>query len=167
MAFTAQTAFGLAAKIVTSIFGRRLGLDTSGIVYGPSGYVSPLYSLTSATTASTLLPPYGLIVANTTDSSATTAGWLMGVPIPGVQVTVLCQSTGYAYLTLASSAGPGTSLVTGLFNSPQGVLSSAVTQIGLLARGQGVRLTGITTAQWLVEAFPEGSSLTTWGTSVT
>jgi hypothetical protein len=167
MAFTAQSAATLANKIITSIFGRRLGLDSSGIVYGTLASASPLYSVTSATTASTLLPPYGIIVGNTTDSSGTTAGWLVGNPIPGVSVLLVCMSTGNANFTLASTAGPGTSLVTGIYSSPQGILSSAVTNIFLTSRGQSARLTGITTAQWLVEAINGGTSITTWGSSVT
>ena len=168
MAFTGQTAFQLAAKIVTSIFGRRMGLDSSGILYGPAGRAWPLYSVTSATTASTLLPAYGIIIGNTTDSSGTTAGWLVGTPIPGVQVKLINMSTGVANFTLASTAGGGTSLVTGLYMNPASVgVTSAVTNIYFTSRGQSALLTGLTTIQWLVEAINSGTSITTYGTSVT
>ena len=166
MAFTGETAFQLAAKIVTSIFGRRLGLDSSGILYGPIARAEPLYSVTSATTASTLLPAFGVIVGNTTDSSATTAGWLIGNPIPGVRLKLINMSTGAGYFTLASSAGPGTSLVTGLYFNAGAFLTSAVTVIGLTSKGQVANLTGLTTALWLVES-AYGSSLTTYGSSIT
>ena len=167
MAFTGQTAFQLAAKIVTSIFGRRMGLDSSGVLYGPIARAWPLYSVTSATTASTLLPPYGIVVGNTTDSSGTSAGWLVGNPIPGVQLKLINMSTGTAQFTLASTAGGGTSLVTGIYNNPAGLLSSAVTAIFLSARGQSALLTGITTAQWFVESPNSGTSITTYGSSIT
>jgi len=167
MAFTGQTAFQLAAKIVTSVFGRRLGLDSSGVLYGPVGRAWPLYSVTSATTASTLLPSYGIIIANTTDSSGTSAGWLLGQPIPGVQVKLINMSTGTAQFTIASTAGGGTSLVTGLYSNPAGILSSAVTQIFLSSRGQSALLTGLTTALWFVESPNSGTSITTYGSSIT
>jgi hypothetical protein len=168
MAFTGKTAAQLASNIITSIFGRRMGLDSSGILYGPSARVWPLYSVTSATTASALLPSYGIIIANTTDSSGTTAGWCIGAPIPGVQLKLINMSTGTAAFQIASSAGLGTSLVTGLYMNPAGVgLTSAVTLINMTSRGQSALLTGLTTVQWLVEAINSGSSITTYGTSVT
>lgn len=168
MAFTAKTASALASNILTSIFGRRLGLDSSGILYGPIARANPLYSVTSATTASALLPAYGIIVGNTTDSSGTTAGWCVGVPIPGVQVKLINMSTGSAVFTLASSSPLGTSLVTGLYCNQAGVgITSAVTAINLTSRGQSALLTGLTTIQWLVESINAGTSITTYGTSVT
>jgi len=167
MAFTGQTALQLSQKILTSIFGRRLGLDSSGVLYGPIARANPLYSVTSATTASTLLPAYGVIVANTTDSSGTTAGWLIGTPIPGVPLKLINMSTGTGTFLLASSAGPGTSLVTGLYFNMAGFLTSAVTQITLSSKGQYCDLLGLTTAQWFVMAPNAGTSISTFGTSIT
>lgn len=155
---------GLKSQVFTSIFGRRFGLDSNDFSVGPKGLRAAIFTVTSASTGNTTLPNYGTILARTTDSSATTAGWNIDSPQPGCVVNILCQTTGYAVFTLngsTQSASAVRGFVTGPYNATG--LSSA-TLVTLWNQGSAAQLIGLTTAQWQINLVA-GGSLSTFGSS--
>lgn len=83
----AQSLQTLRDKIITSIHGRRLGLDNDETLVGPKALKQAVQDLTSASTA-TALNAYGIV--NITGTSLLTSGqvFLLSNPIPGVAVTI-------------------------------------------------------------------------------
>lgn len=121
MANKDATLSGLRNSILTSLFGRKLGLDPSGFLLGPPGYpdvVSGAVSTgstcisgvatagsTGSTSTVTTLPAYGVSAIGTTVSSGNTGGttggqsgcnYQLDYPVPGVSKLIVNPTTGDA-----------------------------------------------------------------------
>ena len=126
----------LRNSILTSIHGRRLGLDDKEFLVGPKGHRCVITDATSDTTG-TGLPNHGLIsVVTTTDDT-----WVLDDPIPG---TVVKIGTGSS-----STGAHAVSLGNATCVSTNGIASNLVTLKGGRAH---VELTGISTSKWRITA---------------
>ena len=132
----AQSLEDARGKILTSVHGRRLGIDHTERLAGVKGIRRVVTAATSDTTG-TVLPNHGICsVVTTTDDS-----WTLTDPDVGCEVTIVTgsSSTGLHTITCvaatvnssASSTGPGV------------VLSGG---------NAGITLVGLTTALWAVTA---------------
>lgn len=144
----ALTLGSISNSILTSIFGRRLGLDSLGYLAGPPDIRRTVNDLTSASTA-TAIPNQGLtnIVATSLATSAAGGGFLLSNPVPGVSFTVANVNAN------SSAASPGSTALTLLRPSTAfSILSSegsTETTINLTP-GSAVTLTGLSTALYQV-----------------
>lgn len=124
----------LRDQILTSIYGRRLGLDVNETVVGVRGVRRQQTGGTSDTTG-TNLPNNGYVsVVTTTDD-----GWVLDNPYVGAEVTLMTgsSSTGIHSVNLGGS----------LCYSTQGIAGSTVVLSG---PGAAISLVGISTALWQV-----------------
>lgn len=126
----------LRDRILTSIRGRRLGLDKDDFLVGSKGHRVPVTNATSDTTATLLLNHGFQTVASTTNDT-----WTLTDPVPGMttRIAVGSSSTGLHAIvpqaaTIISSNG------------------SAGSSITLSGPGSFIELTGVTTAQWIVNS---------------
>jgi hypothetical protein len=123
-------------KIVTSIFGRRLGLDVNEFLVGPKGLRPQLHDATSDTTG-TNIPNHGLVSVETTTDDT----WKLTDPVPGCQVTLFCQTTSTGTRTVSPVAA---TIIT--------TAGTAGSTISLTGAGASITLTGITTGLWMQTA---------------
>jgi len=131
MAQTLETARGLA---VTSIHGRRLGLDNDEFLVGPKGHRKVVTDATSDTTG-TALPNHGLVSVVTTTNDT----WTLTDPEVGCEVRIVTGTTSTGIHTIVTAAAV--------------ILSSAQTTMGtisLTGAAQGCELVGLTTAKWAI-----------------
>lgn len=130
MAISLQT---LRNAIITSIHGRRLGLDINECLVGIRGIRRQQVAGTSDTTA-TALPNNGFVSVVTT----TNDGWVLTDPYVGAQVTLFTgsSSTGTHSISLNNSVGYSTN----------GIAGSTVQLVGA---GASITLLGLTTAIWM------------------
>lgn len=122
----------LRDRILTSIHGRRFGLDNNECMAGPRGFVRPQVAGTSDTTG-TDLPNHGYVsVVTTTDDT-----WRLTDPYVGAEVTLMTgsSSTGVHSINLKNS----------VCYSTIGIAGSTVVLTGA---GAAVTLVAITTAIW-------------------
>lgn len=132
MALTLET---IRNRILTSIHGRRLGLDRNEQIAGIKGMTRPVTDATSDTTG-TDLPNYGILsVVTTTDDT-----WRLTAPYVGAEVTVMTGSSSTGVHTVAMAAGT-------VIRSTNGIAGANVVLAG---PGAAVNLAGITTALWAV-----------------
>ena len=111
----------LRSAIVTSIYGRRVGLDNSGFLVGPADMRTQVEDI--STTAATSMANYG-ITRILTSGSSQTGSYTLQAPIPGVRkvITLDTTSTGImvVYPTGAtvfqSSGSSGTSVGSSVFS---------------------------------------------------
>jgi hypothetical protein len=131
-----QSLNELRNKILTSIHGRRFGLDKDGFAIGAKGLRPPVTNATSDTTG-TAIPNHGIatVVTSTDDS------WTVDAPTPGCELSLHTGS---------SSTGTHTvSLSNATLISSNGVASSNILMQG---KGAHVGLVGLTTAVWAVKS---------------
>lgn len=134
--------------IVTSIHGRRLGLDVNNFLAGPKDLRKAVTNATSATTATAILN-YGVhTVATTTDD-----GWTLTDPLPGVEVTIGTATTSTGTHAIVPAAAT--------IISTNGTAGSSISMQGV---GAFIKLMGISTSQWLVTS--RGGSTTAGATVV-
>lgn len=156
------TLAGLRNQILTSIFGRRLGLDNAGSLLGVPALRVPITALTTATgVTNDSIPNYGIVTIN---SSAASTYWGTTHPVPGQSVLIIDISTLYGAKTIrvnGSTAASPTAAVTAYFagSSVAGAVTSG-TIFTLTTPGSWLQLTGITTATWLAQ-MNYGSTVTT------
>lgn len=154
----------LRSSILTSIYGRRLGLKSGEFLVGPKDIVKGIQSLTSGSTA-TEVTNYGITFLDVTTGAASTASslgtteigcaWSMAAPEPGVAKTIQkVSSTGGSTMPVVCAFGSGVTAYNSSF------LTTA-TGIMLNAIGQQVTLMGVTTAKWLVTSLSTGASVAT------
>ena len=124
----------LRDKILTSIHGRRLGIDPDGFLVGPKPVRRQVSNATSGTTG-TAIPNNGFhTVSTTTDDT-----WTLTDPVPGCKVDIG---------TVSTSTGTHTvSPVAATVVSTNGVAGSGIALNGL---GDVISLIGISTSQWMV-----------------
>src|SRR5438105_3886995 len=95
------TLEGLRNSILTSIYGRRLGLKNGDFLVGPKDLAVGIQSLTSGSSA-TAITNYGVTQVDVTTGAASTASsigttelgcsWTMDAPEPGVRKTLFKAS---------------------------------------------------------------------------
>jgi hypothetical protein len=130
----AQSLNTIRSKILTSVHGRRLGIDSAEFLAGTKGVRHVVTNATSDTTG-TELPNHGLVsVATTTDDT-----WVLSDPEPGVEVTLVVNinSTG----THTVDVSPAVIYSTNGLEGDQVLLSN---------EGAFCKLMGLTTAVWAV-----------------
>lgn len=149
------------ASILTSLFGRRIGLDKNNFLVGP--HVTRLgiegYSSAGSSTPSTGLATltYDVTVGGSVASSGTTAAspacQQLPAPIPGVRKTLFNMTTGmFTVGTTAQSA----------YFMSTGSAGSTYQYATLWAKGVSLELIGLTTSLWGVL----GNNMTTVSTNV-
>lgn len=132
----AQSLDTLRGLILTSIFGRRLGLDDKECLVGPKDVRVAIEDI--STTAATSALPYGHTRVLTSGSSQT-GSYTLQAPIPGVRKSFSLQSTstGTMQFTATNAA----------FLTASGT-SAAV--ISLITGGAFVELMAVTTNYWQI-----------------
>jgi len=145
MALSIET---LRNSIITSLFGRRLGLDVAGYLVGAYDNRLPVTDLTSASTA-TAIPPYGItnITGTSLATSAAGGAFLLSNPVPGVE-TVICNLNANT-----SAASPGSTAMQLIRPSTAFYLisseGSTETTINITP-GSAVTLAGLSTSAYAV-----------------
>lgn len=154
----------LRNSILTSVYGRRLGLDANEFLVGPKDHLRPIQSLTSGSSA-TQVTNYGLTQLDVTTGAASTASsigttetgcsWQMAAPVAGVEkiltkVSATAGSTMPCIVELSTGA-----TVTAIDTT----LGTTFTGINLQGVGAYVRLLGLGTTSWLVIGKSTGTSL--------
>ena len=121
-------------KILTSIHGRRLGLDADGFLAGAKPVRQVVTNATSDTTG-TAIPNHGIAsVATTTDD-----GWTLTDPVPGIGVRIATASTSTGTHTITPAAAT--------IISTNGIAGSA---IAMVSQGAYIELMGLSTSVWAV-----------------
>ena len=134
----------LRNSIITSLFGRRLGLDQYDTLTGPKGFRDPVDGWNTAgttlvsTSVASNIPAYGMTVVGATGASATTA-YTLAAPIPGVCKRIFNPTTG-AVTILTTGAGA--------FICSTGSVASTQGTISFVGKGAYVELWGLTTSLW-------------------
>lgn len=126
----------LRNQIITSIFGRRLGLDKDEFTVGPKDHRVAIEDI--STTAATSALPYGHTRVLTSGSSQTGV-YTLQAPVPGVRKSFSLQSTstGTMQFTATNAA----------FLSASG---SSVAVLSLISGGAFCDLIAVTTNYWQV-----------------
>lgn len=132
MAITLQ---GTLNTIMTSIRGRRLGLDKDDFLVAKA-YKTPVVAATSDTTG-TALNNYGVNAVVTTTNDT----WTLASPIPGVPVRIVTGSSSTGLHTVTPTNAT--------IISSNGSAGSSITLAG---PGAYIDMVGNTTAQWIVTA---------------
>lgn len=144
----------LRNNILTSLYGRRLGLDKDQFLVGTKALKVATQTLTSGTTA-TAIPNYGATNITVTTGSASTASsvgttevgtsWALEAPAEGVEKMIYLGLT----TTGRSTAGAVIQFGTGVTAYDSSITSSA-TGAKMDGTGAWLRLWGLSTAQWMV-----------------
>lgn len=120
--------------ILTSVRGRRLGLDHNDYLVGPKDIRKAITNATSDTTGTPLLN-YGFHTVTTTTNDT----WTLAAPTVGAEVTLVTGS---------SSTGTHTITPTNAtIISTNGVAGASIAMQGA---GAHLKLVGISTGQWAV-----------------
>lgn len=125
----------LRGRIITSIYGRRLGLDEEDRLCGAKGRRETITEGTSATASTQNLPNFGWVVV--TSSNAST--WTMDAPETGCEVKIVTGSTSTAdhYINMENA-------------TIQSCFGSTQNQIDLRGGGAGVTMFGLSTSSWKI-----------------
>lgn len=127
----ADTNEDMKQDSVTSIHGRKIGLDFDNFIVGPKGIRPGITAATSATTG-TALPNYGVVTIDSTTGDSYT----LTAPKAGAEVKIIVTSTGGAQTILP---------VSGTFQSSASSTSGSITLTGGPA---GIHLIGLSTSVW-------------------
>lgn len=147
MAFSLES---LRSKILTSIHGRRLGIDANEFLVGPKGLRHQITNATSATTG-TNLTNHGF---HTVQSATGAKTWKLDDPVAGCEVTIGTKT--------ASAQTQTVTTVAATIVSTQGVTGRSIV---MRAAGSYIRLLGISTSQWLVAGISP-NIVTTHGSTI-
>jgi len=132
----AQSLDDARTKILTSVHGRRLGIDHAEFLAGVKGIRNVVTEATSATTG-TNLPNHGLVSVVTTTNDT----WTLTDPEAGVEVTLATGSTSTGVHTISNAAA---TIISSNGDAGDGVL--------LKGNGGFVKLMGLSTAVWMLTA---------------
>jgi hypothetical protein len=146
------TLENLRNSILTSIYGRRLGLDANECLVGPKALTQAVVtSLTSDSSGSTI-NAYGITAINATTLSTMVLN--LPNPIPGVGLTVI-QGYGQNASTVVSSATYLKCQSSQTINSSLGSTYAIV----LVSSRAAVELVGLTTAQWQLKSITNSTNI--------
>lgn len=137
MALTITT---IRNSIITSLYGRRLGLDTNERLIGARGTVTEIEDIT---TVATTLSLYGISRLTATGSTQGPTQHNLPAPIAGVEKTVLMLTTSTGSQQLLSTPNGA-----GVHISSLGSTGGVVNFIG---PGGCITLIGISSTQWAVK----------------
>jgi hypothetical protein len=141
MAYSIET---LRNDIITSIHGRRLGLDTAGRLIGHEGLRIPEVDATSDTTGTVITGHGWTNVDTSTDDT-----WLLAPPVKGAFKYIYTGSTSTGIRTILRQ------------DATFAIRSSAnSTSVGIIAQGGGLllELFGLTSAIYAIVSRPTGFS---------
>jgi hypothetical protein len=163
----AHTVDTLRNSILSSIHGRRLGLDKDEFLVGPKALkkayqaIDPASLTSSVSTTGTEVANHGYTSLAVATQAATTGSsygttevggvYAMAAPAPGVE-KVLFTSTAHSTMLITVSFGPGVTAQ----NTSAG---STFGGVSFNARGQWCRLIGLTTDRWLMAGISTCASL--------
>ncbi len=138
----AQSLETLRNNNITSIFGRRMGLqqDETLVVKAVKESIQDLTTASSGTAVTA----YGVAQVTATGSTQGPVQYLLDAPIPGVEKTLVLNSSStgsFQFLTTAAGAA--------VLNTTAGTTSGV---INLLGPASFVRLMAVSTARWVVTA---------------
>lgn len=136
-------------RIMKSLYGRRLGLQSLGVGLKRDFLVGPddfRVGVTTAETTSTNLQPHGLSVLPGT-SAGSSAVYTLDPPIPGV-MKVIAGSTDNGPTIVKTANGETISTTAG----------SSWTTVEISSLGGSFMLVGLTTARWLSLGLTSGTS---------
>lgn len=124
------------SKILTSIHGRRLGIDQDEFLVGQNDIKHVVTNATSDTTG-TNIPNHGITTVVTTTNDS----WTLNDPTPGVEVTLATgsTSTGTHTVTCANATIYSTNGIEGA-------------NVVMTSAGAFAKLYGISTSAWLLTA---------------
>lgn len=122
------TLEGLRSQLLTTIFGRRFGLDPNSYAAGVNGFRTPVNTLSSASSSAALA--FGGTVSLGTATGGTT--WNVAAPVPGVEMDFVQSSTAGGVIALASG---------GII----GATGSTYAHMTFANLGDSIRLKGLTT----------------------
>lgn len=133
MAYSLNT---IRSRILTSVHGRRLGIDQDEFLAGTKG-VRPVLTDATSDTTGTEIPNNGVVSVVTTTNDS----WVLEDPLPGVSVTLFAGSSSTGVHTV--DASPAVIYSTNGLEGDQVLLKGA---------GGYATLTGVTTAIWALTA---------------
>lgn len=136
--------------LMTSIFGRRLGLDSNDYVVGPRDIRNQVEDLT---TVPTTVAAFGVSRVVNTGSSQGPVQHFLPAPVVGIQKILLLTSTSTGSNQFLSTAN-GASILAASDGTTKGV-------VNLIGQGGSVTLEGVTSAIWAVVGTSGGVSYTT------
>jgi len=138
----AQSLETLRNNNITSLWGRRLGLQFDETIAGAKELKLAVEDITS--TVPTTLIGYGVTRVLTSGSSQGPVQHFLPAPVPGVRKIILMNSTSTGSYQFLSTAN-GASII---------AASDATTKslINFVGQGGVVQLVGLTTAIWAVTA---------------
>lgn len=131
----------LRGQLLTSIFGRRLGIDPNEYLVGPKDIRKQIEDLT---TTPTTVAAYGMSLVTATGSSQGPVQHFLPAPVPGVlkHLALGTTSTGsHQFLSTANGAS--------IKAASDGTTKSVINLVG---QGGAVTLFGVSTAIWQVIA---------------
>lgn len=137
------------SRMRTSIHGARLGLDDDGMLIGPPALKAEVRTI-SSTVPNTAVSAHGITRITVTGSSQGPTQHSLVAPIPGVEVTLMLNSTSTGSQQFGSTAA-GAAILS----------ASAGTTVGwvnMLGPGGSITLVGLTTALWGVREMYDQSS---------
>lgn len=140
----AYTIDALRNEIITSIFGRRLGLDPNGLLVGHQDQRIPNTDATSDTTG-TNIPGYGWTNVDTSTDDT----WLLSAPVRGAMKYIYTGSTSTGIRTIKRA------------DATFAIRSSAASTLTtIVAQGGGLllQLYGLTSALYAIVGRPTGFS---------
>lgn len=142
----AQSLETMKSGIVTTIYGRRLGLQVDETLVGPKSLKFSVQDLTSGSSVGTVVNNYGVVVARISGSMTTAnAAYFLSNPIPGVGVK-LC----FALTSMGATAG--STAISFQRATTAFLIQSTDTSTGigvLLTQGSACELMGITTDAYM------------------
>lgn len=154
----------LQNSILTSIYGRRLGLNKNEFVVGPKDLAKATQDIGTGTTASstgTEILNYGITSLAVATAAATTGSsygttevagtFALAAPEPGVEKLIYTASS-HSTMLISVQFSTG---VTG-FNTSNG---STFGGLSFNAPGQWAKLVGLSTSKWLMAGICTGASM--------
>jgi len=137
------------ARMRTSIYGARLGLDDDGMLIGPPALKRDVRTI-SSTIPNTNVYPHGFTRITVTGSSQGPTQHNLAAPIPGVEVTLMLNTTSTGSQQFGSTAA-GAAIMTASAGTTAG-------WVNMLGPGGSITLVGLTTALWGVREMYDQSS---------
>ena len=133
----------IRSALLTSIFGRRLGLSPAEFLGGPKDIQVQVQDINTGSSG-TAIPAYGITRVTCSGSTQGPVQYLLDAPVPGVYKTLMLGGTAGAtstgsYQFLSSAAGAAI-----LISS----LGTTAGVVNLKDAGAMVRLVGLTTNLW-------------------
>jgi hypothetical protein len=136
-------------SIVTSLYGRRLGITGAEFLVGQKDLQLQVEDLT---TVATTVAGYGYSRVIATGSSQGPVQYTLPAPIPGVKWTGMINSTStgsYQFLSTANGAS---------IKAASDATTKAL--VNLIGQGGSVTLVGVTTSIWQVIAYTSTGGVT-------